>query len=270
MKTETLFPKEVIEPGKIDIDLDKLPDNDMLIGPSPTPDLIDSVKRFGILQPVILVESGHGKYRVADGRRRIKAARAAELTKIRAELYPANFAMHEVITLIGNGQRSQNAASDLDSIERLIKRGATEDQICEVTGLLKATLRKRMRLINLVPEMREAMSDGKMKPAIAQMVSRLNVGKQKALVKILDKNDKLRAQDVLAKIRADALDAKKLSPELFNGPAAPKEPWIYCAPWCKYWNFPVQVVPRKSWWMKLGRFLETRLIRIPLKHQRRS
>src|SRR4029434_5271358 len=86
----TLIPAARITLAHRDVPLAEFPPNDELMGPAPDRALVDSVRDFGVLDPVLLErhESLRRPYVVRDGRRRIKAARLAGLTSVPAVVLP--------------------------------------------------------------------------------------------------------------------------------------------------------------------------------------
>ena len=72
----TLLPPAPLKPRAAVIELAELPKT--MAGPDPSASLIRSVKGLGVLQPVLLAYDGK-RYKVLAGRRRIAAAREAEL-----------------------------------------------------------------------------------------------------------------------------------------------------------------------------------------------
>lgn len=198
--------------------LSALPPDSQLYGDAPDAAVVESVERFGILQPVILVERGLG-YSVADGRNRIKAARSAKLISVPAMVYPNGWAIVDVLTLIANSQRRANAIADLRAIEGLVRHGATEQDMCEATGLSTTELRARMRLQGLIEPMRAAVEAGRIKVSLAGQVAKLSAPLQRQLVETLHKRGLVTGADVKAVTRAKRQDAfSALPPELFDTP----------------------------------------------------
>lgn len=92
----SLIPEKLVTPKARKVILTELPED--LMGPEPEPEFIESVRKFGILQPIGLVEGD--PYQVAFGRRRLRAARALELISIPALIYPQGWTPASVLTLI--------------------------------------------------------------------------------------------------------------------------------------------------------------------------
>ncbi len=92
-----------------DVELEKLPAE---VGQA-SEELIKSVKKFGVLRPVLLLDEG-GKFKLICGKARVAAARSAGLQQIKAV----------IITLEGTGASS--AKRDLCN---LCKKAAAEEEI---------------------------------------------------------------------------------------------------------------------------------------------
>lgn len=187
-----------------DLDLNSLPQNDQLYGEPPDRSFIESVKRVGVTVPILVEDTNYPPYHVIAGRRRIKAARAAGLTHIPAMVYPHG-TITDVLTLIENAERSQNAVSDLESIETLIRQGADEAMIGKATGMSVATIRKRLKLANLLPAFRQQLRVGTLNVSLAQRIARLRPNEQEQLLQ------QQAAETLTGKIVAERFKVRKQS-----------------------------------------------------------
>jgi ParB family chromosome partitioning protein len=181
-----------------------LPPDAELYGESPDRSFIQSIKSFGIMTPILVEDTQYLPYNVIAGRRRIKAARAAGLTHIPAMVYPHG-TITDVLTLIENAERSQNAVSDLESIEALVRQGATEGDISKATGMGLSTIRRRLKLITLLVEFRQQLRAGTLNVSLAERIARLKVSEQFHLLEV-QKTERLTAQIVaeMFRVRKDA------------------------------------------------------------------
>ena len=68
-------------------------------------ELVDSVRVHGVLQPVVVRSKGNGEYELVAGERRLRAARAAGLTRIPAVVREMTNEQSLEIALIENLQR---------------------------------------------------------------------------------------------------------------------------------------------------------------------
>lgn len=101
----------------------------------------------------------------------------------------------EEIVLIGNSLRTKNPLHELQAIESIHERMMKESpqpstrdiekEITRTTGMTAATQRNRMRLKNLIHDLRATLALGRMSPAVADGAARLPAKLQKKLLKVL-------------------------------------------------------------------------------------
>ena len=185
----SLIPEKLVSPKARKVVLTELPED--LSGSEPDQGFIDSIQKYGFLQPIGLLEDGD-IYQVAYGRRRIRAARTLGLISIPSLIYPLGWTPASVLTLIENTHRQDNLAAKLEAIETL-RKSATPEEICTAVGISLPELNKAIKMLNeLTPELREAMKEGRIKTTTAQKAAKLPVEQQQALAK----QDTIKAKDV--------------------------------------------------------------------------
>lgn len=188
-KQLNLLPEKPITPKPRKVLLSELPE--LIPGAEPERAFIRSIERFGVLQPVGLIETRQG-FAIAFGRRRIKAARQLKMIAIPAYIYPAGWTAPQVLTLVENQQRRDNLVAKLEAVESL-RLQATVDEICLATGMTKPELGKALKLIDgLIPGLRQALAEGRMATGTAHKVLRLTPEQQMHLAEL----DTIKAKDV--------------------------------------------------------------------------
>lgn len=125
-------------------------------------ELVASVRRHGILQPIIVRRSATG-YEVVAGERRWKAAQAAGITTLPAVVRDLPDREMLELALIENLRRE-----DLDPIERATayrrlgeEFAMTQEQIAEVVGGSRPAIANSLRLLDLPSEIQSAISSGR-------------------------------------------------------------------------------------------------------------
>jgi ParB/RepB/Spo0J family partition protein len=187
----SLIPEKLITPKARKVVLTDLPED--LIGPEPEPEFIESIRKFGFLQPIVLLEHDN-IYQVACGRRRIRAARALGLISIPAQIYPLGWTPASVLTLIENTHRKDNLPAQLDAIATL-RLTATPEEICTAVGMTHQELNQAVKMLDaLVPELRDAMKEGRIKTTTAKQAAKLPVEQQRALAE----RESIKSKDVAA------------------------------------------------------------------------
>jgi ParB family chromosome partitioning protein len=139
--------------------------------------LADSIRRHGVLQPVLVREAPPGAvrpYELVVGERRWRAAKRAGLETIPATIQNVTPQALLEVALVENVQRR-----DLNPIElalafrELVEAGRTQEQIGEQVGLERSTVANHLRLLELPKEAQEDVEAG-----------RLSVGHAKALLQV--------------------------------------------------------------------------------------
>ena len=190
-------------------------------------ELAESIKAVGLIQPVIVREKGN-EYFIVAGERRLRAAKAAGLKKIRAIIIQPSEEENLSIALIENLQRR-----DLDPIDEanayriLVERFKLKQQdIAKRVGKDRATIANSLRLLHLDKEIRAGLSDGRISVGHAKVLLSVPENRQAALfreiinkalsVRALEKllNDKTGKDSKSKKSRSKDVHIKKIEEEL--------------------------------------------------------
>ena len=125
-------------------------------------DLTDSVRTHGVLQP-ILVRSEGDRYELIAGERRLRAAQNAGLTKIPAVVRDASTSDQLELALVENLQRADlNPVEEAEAYRELVDRfGLSHEEVAARVGKSRAAVSNALRLLDLAPEVREALLAGR-------------------------------------------------------------------------------------------------------------
>lgn len=184
------------------IPLEELPDDEQLIGPPPDKALVDSIRRYGIIDPIIIedIERGDGVcfYQVTDGRRRVKAARLAGLEQVPARIYDYGDDegwMPSALTVMTHATRRDNPVCEYIAIRKLIE-DHSEQEVARATGLGIPKVRRLMQFHNLDAALLEAAAEGGIAPGVAAQAAKLPKDRQASLAHIYADTGKLTGKDV--------------------------------------------------------------------------
>lgn len=158
---------------------------------NPTAQMVASVKRYGILEPVLM----RGEQLVA-GRRRVRAAKIAGLATVPARVFPDDFSNEYILSLVENEQRRHNPLTDLHSVEALMAAGKDEQTITAETGITPQRIRKILSVRKLIPHLRRAFEDGIIKYSVAAAAAKKPQKVQERLLDVLEDEGVLRLKDV--------------------------------------------------------------------------
>ena len=138
-------------------------------------ELADSIKQFGILQPLI-VQKRNDYYEIIAGERRWRAARQAGLEDIPAMVLEAEEDEVMELALIENLQRQDlNPIEEAEGYERLMKQfGLTQEQVAKRVVKSRSAVANALRLLALPTEVRTMVSEGEISGGHARAVLAVN------------------------------------------------------------------------------------------------
>lgn len=135
-------------------------------------ELAESIKQYGILQPLLVTESDKGKYKIIAGERRWRAAKIAKLEKVPALVRSSKELEQLEVALVENIQRVDLAPLEqAASIQRLNELfNISLDEISKRLGKAPSTLKNIVRLLQLPPSAQEALRQNKISEGHARSV----------------------------------------------------------------------------------------------------
>ena len=150
-------------------------------------DLAESIRRAGILQPILVRDMGIG-YELVAGERRLRAARMAGLTRIPALVQRIDTGRSLEYALIENIQRQQlNPVEEARAFATLITEyGLTQEGVAERVGRKRPSIANSLRLLKLPQRVQEMLRSGA-----------LTAGHAKALLALADDEEILKAADAM-------------------------------------------------------------------------
>ena len=121
-------------------------------------ELSESIKQHGIIQPLVLRRLGN-KYEIIAGERRFKAATMAGLRQVPAIISDIDDNKSAEIALVENIQRRNlTPIEEAKSYKNLLDRGyMTQEQLAEKMGVSQSSIANKLRLLNLAPEVQDAL-----------------------------------------------------------------------------------------------------------------
>lgn len=173
-------------------------------------DLAESIKTYGIIQPIVVTKQD-GYYGIVAGERRWRAAKKAGLQVMPCIVRENDERKNKEIALIENIQRE-----DLNPIDKargfrqlLDDYGMTQQQLADTIGLNRSTVTNTLRLLNLDERVIQLAIDGKLNEGHCRsLLCIADPDKQyAAAIRIIEKGETVR--DIEKKVQ----DQKKTSPK---------------------------------------------------------
>jgi len=180
-------------------------------------ELTNSIRSYGIIQPLILTKVGVDKYQIVTGERRWRAAQVLELKTVPAIIRTMTEMEKFEISLLENVQRQDlNPMERARAYQRLTDEfGLTQEQIAQKLGKARATIANTLRLLTLPESVQQAIETG-----------RITEGHAKTLLSI---EDRTKQEIFLKRILGLGLTVRETE-EMLKGRAilrsSSSDPWL--------------------------------------------
>ena len=127
-------------------------------------ELRDSIKEFGVLQPLILKREGNGEFLLIAGERRLRAAAMAGLDKVPAIIKDASEEEAGMIALVENIQRENlGYIEEAKAYKNLMEKyGINQLQLSERLGKNQSTISNKIRILNLPEDIQQKLVENKL------------------------------------------------------------------------------------------------------------
>lgn len=169
-------------------------------------DLSESIKKYGVLQPIVLKPDEFGKYMIIAGERRYRASKMANLTEIPAVLRDIPIKEIMEIALIENLQREElTPIEEALGYKSLIENyKLTQEEISEAIGKSRPHIANMLRLLNLEKEVIEMISQGF-----------ITAGHGKALLRVTDKIQQINLANKVIDENLSVRETEELTKNVF-------------------------------------------------------
>ena len=166
-------------------------------------ELAESIKKHGIVQPII-VRKENDTYRIVAGERRWRAAKIANLEKIKAIVKDLTDQEILEVALIENLQREDlNPIEEAEAYEKLIKEhGLKQEEIAEIVGKSRPAVANSLRLLSLPDEIKSGLVERK-----------ITSGHARALLAIEDPEVQKRVMEEIIKMNYNVRQTEKIVKE---------------------------------------------------------
>ena len=198
--------------------------------------LVESVRERGVITPAMVRQKEDGRYEIISGHRRKRACELVGLDTLRCEVVDLNRDEAIILMVESNFQRSNILPSEkafaykmrLEAMKRQAGRprkenasplatnsfrGRSDIELAEQVGESKDTIRRYIRLTELVPELLEFVDEGRIKMRPAVELSYLDEDCQRALVDEIDLNEATPSHAQAIRMRK-TFEEGKLTPEV--------------------------------------------------------
>ena len=201
-------------------------------------DLVDSIKKFGVLEPVMVIPHKDGGYEMVSGHRRMRACQLAGIENIpvivrnldrdeaiismvdsnlkREEISPMEKARaYQMKTDAMKRKMGRRTKEEIAQDEALgIKRMNADEELAQQMGESPATIQRYKTLNKLVPELQDLVDEGKIPVNTGADIAQMKPKEQKVLADAIQKEDKVpsgtKAKELKKESQAGSLTTEKI------------------------------------------------------------
>lgn len=166
-------------------------------------ELADSIRQYGVLQPLLVQKRGD-LYEIIAGERRWRAAKIAGIKEIPVVIREYGKQQAMEIALIENVQREDlNPIEEAIAYQRLMQEfHLKQEEIAERVSKNRSTITNSMRLLNLVPEVQQMLVEGLISSGHARSLLALSDPEQQILLAERIIRDHLSVREVEKAVKA--------------------------------------------------------------------
>lgn len=172
--------------------------------------LAQSMKKHGVLQPVIVRTQAGGRYEIVTGERRWRAAQIAGLLEIPAIIKQISEKQAAEINLIENIQREDlNPIEEAEADRRLLEEhGYTQEKLAERLGKSRTALTNLLRLLDLPLPVQEMIR-----------AEKISEGHGRALLRIDNERLKVKIAMEITGKKLSVRETEKLAARMAKSPS---------------------------------------------------
>lgn len=159
-------------------------------------ELAQSIKEYGVIQPLVVTRNEAGDYEVLAGERRLRASKIAGLKKVPVVMRTASDQQKLEVAIVENVQRENlNPVEEALSYERLINEfNLNQEQIANKVGRSRSAIANILRILSLPDKIQNALS-----------LNKISIGHAKLIMGIKDEAKQL---EVFEEIMSSGLTVK--------------------------------------------------------------
>lgn len=183
-------------------------------------ELSNSIKTFGLIQPITVRRLNANAYQIISGERRFRASQMAGLVEVPAYIRLAENDQEMIeMALIENIQREDlNAIEIANSYQRLIDEcSLTHDNMSERVGKKRSTISNYLRLLKLPPAIQQGIKDSQVSMGHARALAGVNDIAMQLMLFQRIKTESLSVreiEDLISKYSESQNKPKKANPKL--------------------------------------------------------
>ena len=139
-------------------------------------ELTNSIKKQGVLSPILVRELGRNEFEIIAGERRLRASKMAGLESIPCLVDQKKDQDALISALIENLQREDlNPVEEARGLDRLKREfGLTQDEVATSTGKARSTIANSLRILSLPSSVLDMLSNGLIEKGHAKLLASMS------------------------------------------------------------------------------------------------
>lgn len=183
-------------------------------------ELSASIKRYGVLQPLLVRKMG-SSYEIIAGERRWRASKSCKLKTVPVIVLDLDEERRFEISLVENIQRTDlNPIEEAYAYKTLIdKYNLTQEEVATRIGKSRTYITNLIRLLSMSERIKDDIVEGRLSVGHAKVIAALSIEEQEAYAEMV-KSENLNVRDLEARLKAKN---EKKEPRVEASPAKPKD-----------------------------------------------
>ncbi len=179
-------------------------------------ELVNSIKEFGILEPLIVSPLSGSTYKLVAGERRLRAAKILGLKTVPVILRTVSEQQRLEISLIENVQRRDlTPLEEANAYKKLIEEfNLTQDQLAKKVGKSRSKIANSLRLLNLPTEVQILLGSGRLTEGHAKVILELATPQEQIIMARRVAEQNMSVRDVEKKVAQRK--GKSKPPQILN------------------------------------------------------
>ena len=176
-------------------------------------ELSESIKQFGVIQPLLVKKQGP-IYEIIAGERRFRAAKLAGLTEVPVLVRSYDEKLSREVSIIENIQREDlNAVEEALAYQSLISEyDLSQEELAERLSKKRTTITNSLRLLKLEEEILNYIREGKLKEGHGRALLAIPEGKKRLALARECVEKKLSVREVEKRSQEQTVQKKKKKP----------------------------------------------------------
>ncbi len=182
--------------------------------------LAQTIRKQGIIQPLMIRRKDHGGYELIAGERRMRAAKIAGLFEVPCIIKENSAQSAAMMNLLENLHREDlNIVEEAESIRKLIHtHNLTHNEIADTMGQSRSSISNKLRILHLHPEVLVMLTNNQIDMGHAKCILTQPIHAQLSIAKMVHQK-KMSVRQLERFLQGEVPQQKTINPLIINAEA---------------------------------------------------